>query len=71
MNRLSWINRQLRGRKVSSRIVFGGGYPKFRWMPKAARWGCNLSVFWLGTELVFLGRRHAAINRDRPSGGAA
>ncbi len=54
---MGWINQHLRGRQVTKRIVFGGGYPLFRLFPRIVRWGTNVSIYWLGTELVFLGAR--------------
>ncbi len=51
------INRRIRGKAIiPHRLVFGGGYPRFRFLPKIIRWGRNLSLFWLGTELVWLER---------------
>lgn len=50
------VNRWTRGRTViSGRLVFAGGYPKFRLFPRFVRWGKNISLYWLGTELVWLG----------------
>ena len=40
---------------IDGRLLFSGGYPKFRWTPKVVRWGKNISLFWLGTELVWIG----------------
>lgn len=54
---MSGINRFTRGRQLSRHVVFGGGEPIFRWLPHVFRWGKNLSICWLGTELVFLGER--------------
>lgn len=50
------INDYVRSRRICSRLVFGGGYPKFRWMPKLVKWGPNVSLFWLGAELVYFAR---------------
>ena len=36
------------------KIVMGGGCPKFRKIPRLVRWGSNVSIFWLGYELVFI-----------------
>lgn len=50
------VNRWTRGKTViPNRLVFAGGYPKFRWTPRFVRWGQNVSLYWLGTELVWLG----------------
>lgn len=49
------INRWTRGITViPNKIVFAGGYPKFRVIPKVVTWGGNVSIFWFGTELVWL-----------------
>lgn len=34
------------------KVCFGGGQPKFFKVPRFARWGKALSIFWLGKELV-------------------
>ena len=47
------INKYVRGKRLCSFICFGGGAPKFRLIPRWARWGPYLSMFWLGTEIVF------------------
>ena len=48
------INNYTRGRTViKNKLFFAGGYPKFRWLPKTLKWGKNISLYWLGTELVF------------------
>lgn len=50
------VNHFVRGKTViKGRLVFGGGHPKFRWMPRFRRWGPNVSCFWFGAELVWLG----------------
>jgi hypothetical protein len=57
------INEWTRGKTlVKNRLVFAGGHPLFQWFPKFAKWGPNLSIYWLGTELVWLGkdRNHRA-----------
>lgn len=51
------VNKWTRGKTlIQSRLVFAGGHPLFRWIPKMVKWGPNLSLYWLGTELVLLGK---------------
>ncbi len=51
------INRYTRNKMlIQGHLEFAGGTPKFRVLPRFVRWGANLSVFWLGTELVWLGQ---------------
>jgi hypothetical protein len=50
------LNALIRGKRITKRLSIAGGYPKFSIVPKVVRWGTNVSVFWLGTELVWLGR---------------
>lgn len=51
------INHSVRGKTlIPGRLVFGGGHPKFKRLPRVVKWGNNLSLFWLGVELVFLGK---------------
>lgn len=39
---------------LPNKLIFAGGEPKFRWFPKFIKWGTNISLYWLGTELVWL-----------------
>lgn len=61
---MSGINRWTRGKHISSHLVFAGGDPIFRWTPRIARWGNNVSLFWLGTELVWLDRSSAVAESE-------
>ena len=50
------VNRWTRGKTViKGKLVFGGGHPIFRIIPRLYKWGQNISVYWLDTELVWLG----------------
>jgi hypothetical protein len=37
------------------KFVLAKGQPIFRFIPRVVRWGPNISFFWLGKELVYLG----------------
>ena len=51
------VNKWTRGKTlITNRLVFAGGYPLFRLLPVVIKWGPNVSLFWLGTELVLLGK---------------
>ena len=50
------LNKWTRGKSLTNRLVFAGGHPLFRWLPKVVKWGPNISLYWLGTELVWLGK---------------
>ena len=48
------LNKYTRGKTlIKGRLFFGGGSPRddFK-LPYIFRWGPNLSIVWLGTELV-------------------
>lgn len=50
------INEWTRGKTlIPNKLVFAGGHPLFRLLPKIVTWGPNVSIYWLGTELVWLG----------------
>ncbi len=50
------INEWTRGKTlIPNKLVFAGGYPLYRLLPKIVTWGSNVSIYWLGTELVWLG----------------
>lgn len=42
---------------IAGRLFFGGGYPRFGVRPRVVTWGANTSVYWLGTELVWVRKR--------------
>ena len=46
------IGRWTRGRRLTRRLFFAGGHPRFHLLPRWLRWGPNLSLFWLDAELV-------------------
>lgn len=50
---MAGINQHTRGRTlVKDKVFFAGGEPRFFLRPRFLRWGPNLSIWWLGTELV-------------------
>jgi hypothetical protein len=66
---MSGINHYTRNKTlIAGRLVFAGGYPLFRWLPRFLRWGPNISIFWLGTELVFLGQQIDRAKTKAPKG---
>jgi len=55
------INRWTRGNVIiPGHLSFGGGYPKFRWLPYFAKWGRNLTKAGLDAA-----RKEAALATDR------
>ena len=50
------LNKWAKGKQLTNRLVFAGGDPLFRGLPKIVKWGPNISLYWLGTELVWLGK---------------
>lgn len=59
------LNQCVRGKTViPGRLVFAGGYPKFRYVPHLVSWGGRTSLFWLGTELVWLGASALQTKKD-------
>lgn len=50
------MNRYLRGKRINKYLVFGGGYPTFRYTPSFFKWGSNYSLIWLGVELVYVSK---------------
>gem|GEM_PF-4426151 len=51
------INKWTRGKTlIPHRLVFAGGYPIFRLWPRVVRWGDCISLYWLGTELVWINK---------------
>jgi len=59
------ISNYLRGKRISKRLVFGGGYPLFRILPRYVCWGRNVSLYWFGLELVFLGVKRRGRGNDK------
>jgi hypothetical protein len=54
------VYNKIRGKRLNKHFCFGGGYPKFRLIPSFTKWGNNISLFWLGVELVYLGNKKRA-----------
>ena len=50
------------GKRITKRLCFGGGFPKYHRIPKFIKWGSNVSMFWLDFELVRLGRKEEKNN---------
>jgi hypothetical protein len=56
------INRWTRRKVIiKDRLVFGGGHPKMRLTPRIVKWGANVSIFWLGTELIWIGGENSLL----------
>ena len=51
-------NRPLRNKVlIKGKLLFAGGFPKWKYWPSIVSWGDATSIFWLGHELVYFRRR--------------